>query len=80
MVGAWRRFKAQTAVPGVEAAAARDELDQVLSRVAADESRAEANPGHPRGRTNDACASMLPLEFVISVGAWSEIVLKLYVN
>jgi hypothetical protein len=40
VVGAWRRFKAQTAVPGVEAAAARDELDQVLSRVAADESRA----------------------------------------
>jgi hypothetical protein len=40
VVGAWRRFKAQTAVPGVEAAAARDELDQVLSRVAADQSRA----------------------------------------
>ena len=40
VVGAWGRFKAQTAVPGVDAAAARDELDQVLSRVAADESRA----------------------------------------
>ena len=40
VVGAWRRFKDQTAVPGVDAAAARDELDQVLNRVAADESRA----------------------------------------
>ena len=40
VVGAWRRFKDQAAVPGVDAAAARDELDQVLSRVAADESRA----------------------------------------
>jgi len=40
VVDAWRRFQAQTAVPGVDAAAARDELDQVLSRVAADESRA----------------------------------------
>ena len=40
VVDAWRRFKAQTGVPGVDAAAARDELDQVLSRVAADESRA----------------------------------------
>ena len=40
VMGAWRKFKDQTAVPGVEAAAARDELDQVLSRVAADESRA----------------------------------------
>ena len=40
VVDAWRRFKAQTAVPGVDTAAARDELDQVLSRVAADESRA----------------------------------------
>jgi len=40
VVDAWRRFKAQTAVPGVDAAAARDELDQVLRQVAADESRA----------------------------------------
>lgn len=40
VVGAWRRFQAQTAVPGIEAAAARHELDQVLSRVAADASRA----------------------------------------
>ena len=40
VVDAWRRFKTQTAVPGVEATAARDELDQVLGRVAADESRA----------------------------------------
>jgi hypothetical protein len=40
VVGAWRRFKDQTAVPSVDAAAARDELDQVLSRVATDESRA----------------------------------------
>ena len=40
VMDAWRRFKDQTAVPGVDAAAARDELDQVLNRVAADESRA----------------------------------------
>jgi hypothetical protein len=40
VMGAWMRFKDQTAVPGVDAAAARDELDQVLSQVAADESRA----------------------------------------
>lgn len=40
VVDAWSRFKAQTTVPGVDAAAARDELDQVLSRVAADKSRA----------------------------------------
>lgn len=40
VMDAWRRFKTQTAVPGADAAAARDELDQVLSRVAADESRA----------------------------------------
>ena len=40
VMDAWRRFQAQTAAPGVDAAAAREELDQVLSRVAADESRA----------------------------------------
>lgn len=40
VVDGWRRFKDQTAVPGVDTSAARDELDQVLSRVAADESRA----------------------------------------
>jgi hypothetical protein len=37
---AWRRFQAQTAVPGADAAAARDELDEVLIRVEADKSRA----------------------------------------
>ena len=40
VVDAWRRFQDQTAVPGIDTSAARDELDQVLSRVAADESRA----------------------------------------
>jgi hypothetical protein len=40
VLDAWRRFQAQTAVPGVDAAAARDELDEVLIRVEADESRA----------------------------------------
>ena len=40
VLDAWRRFRAQTAVPGADAAAARDELDEVLSRVEADESRA----------------------------------------
>lgn len=40
VVDAWRRFQAQTAVPGIDAGAARDELDQVLSRVEASESRA----------------------------------------
>jgi hypothetical protein len=40
VMDAWRRFQDQAAVPGVDAVAARDELDQVLGRVASDESRA----------------------------------------
>jgi len=40
VMGAWRRLQGQAAAPGVDAAAARDELEQVLSRIAADESRA----------------------------------------
>jgi hypothetical protein len=43
VVDAWKKFKDQTAMPGVDAVAARDELDQVLSAVAADESRASYN-------------------------------------
>lgn len=37
---AWRRFQTQTAGPGVDTDAAREELDQVLSAVEANESRA----------------------------------------
>lgn len=40
VMDAWRRFKAQTALPDVDIIDARDELDQVLGRVEADESRA----------------------------------------
>ncbi|GAA2463082.1 hypothetical protein GCM10010405_54350 [Streptomyces macrosporus] len=40
VMDAWQRYKEQAAVPGADAAAARDDLDQVLRRVAANESRA----------------------------------------
>jgi hypothetical protein len=40
VLDAWQRFKTQTDLPGADVAAARSELDQVLSRVETDKSRA----------------------------------------
>lgn len=40
MLDTWQRFKTRTDLPGADVAAARSELDQVLSRVEADEFRA----------------------------------------
>lgn len=39
VVDAWRRFEAQTAVASMDVTAAREDLDRVLSKIAADESR-----------------------------------------